>query len=61
MKISLNANKGRLEISTSIEVPDTNQTEEDLQEIIVQFIDFLHNAGVEMPDEIMELVEEYLE
>ena len=61
MNISLSANKGRTVISTTIEVPDTNQSEEDLQELIVHFIDFLHNAGIEMPDEIIDLVEEYLE
>ena len=60
MKITLTGEKGRSVITNSLEVPNRNHTEEDIQDIFISFVDFLDALGVDLPDEILEMVDEHL-
>ena len=58
MKIELSTLKGRTRISTSI---DTNfEDEQDWQDFMLVMFDFLSNAGVQLPEEIEDAIEEFL-
>lgn len=58
MKITLSGKKGRSTVTNDIEVGDLS-SEENLQEVILEFFDFLQAMGAELPDELLELLEEY--
>lgn len=59
MKIILTGKKGRSTITSELETPDRNHTEDDLQEIFISFVDFLDNIGVDLPEEIIDMLDEY--
>ena len=58
MNIVLTGKKGRSTVSNSIDISDL-KSEENLQEVIVEFFDFLIAMGAELPDEILEMLDEY--
>ena len=58
MKITLSGKKGRSTVTNDIEVGDLS-SEENLQEVILEFFDFLQAMGAELPDELLDLLDEY--
>lgn len=58
MNIVLTGKKGRSTVSNSIDISDL-KSEENLQEVIVEFFDFLIAMGAELPDEILEMLDDY--
>lgn len=58
MNITLTGKKGRSTITNDINVGDLTN-EENLQEVILEFFDFLQTMGAELPDELLKLLEEY--
>ena len=58
MEITLSGKKGRSTISTVINVDDL-KSEENLQEVFLNMIDFLSALGAEFPDELLDIIEEY--
>ncbi len=57
MKINLSTRKGRTEIATEI---DSNfETEYDWQEFMLGVFDFLLAAGVELPEEIADALDDF--
>jgi len=58
MKITLSGKKGRSTVTNDIEVGDLSN-EENLQEVIIEFFDFLQAMGAELPDELLDLLDEY--
>ena len=58
MNITLTGKKGRSTITNDIEVGDLT-SEESLQEVILEFFDFLQAMGAELPEELLEILEEY--
>ena len=58
MKITLSGKKGRSTVTNDIEVGDLS-SEENLQEVIIEFFDFLQAMGAELPDELLDLLDEY--
>jgi len=58
MKITLSGKKGRSTVTNDIEVGDLS-SEENLREVILEFFDFLQAMGAELPDELLDLLDEY--
>ena len=58
MNIVLTGKKGRSTVTNSIDISDL-KSEENLQEVIVEFFDFLIAMGAELPDEILEMLDDY--
>jgi len=58
MKITLSGKKGRSTVSNTIDVRNL-QDEEELQEVVLSFFDFLIAMGAELPDELLDLLDEY--
>jgi len=58
MNITLTGKKGRSTVTNDIEVGDLTD-EENLQEVILEFFDFLQAMGAELPDEMLEILDEY--
>lgn len=58
MNITLTGKKGRSTITNDIEIGDLT-SEESLQEVILEFFDFLQAMGAKLPDELLEMLDEY--
>jgi len=58
MKIELRGKKGRSTIINTVNVDDLS-SEENLQELFIELFDFLKAMGAELPDEIIDMLEEY--
>ena len=58
MNILLKGKKGRSTISNNIDISDL-RSEENLQEVIVEFFDFLIAMGADLPDEVLDMLDEY--
>lgn len=58
MNILLTGKKGRSTISNNIDISDL-KSEENLQEVIVEFFDFLIAMGADLPDEVLDMLDEY--
>lgn len=58
MKIELTGKKGRSTVTNTIDISNLS-TEENLQEVIVEFFDFLIAMGADLPDEILQMLDEY--
>lgn len=58
MKITLTGNKGRSTVSNTIDVSNLKD-EQELQEVVVSFFDFLIAMGAELPEELLEMLDEY--
>jgi len=58
MKIELKVVKGRSSVTQEIQV-DNLVDEENLQEAIAGFLDFLVAAGADFPDEIVDMLDDY--
>ena len=58
MKITLSGKKGRSTISNTIDITNL-QNEEELQELVISFFDFLIAMGAELPDELLDMLDEY--
>ena len=59
MEIKLIGKKGRTELSNTISVDDLS-TEENLQEFFLSVIDFASAMGAELPEELLEMIDEHL-
>ena len=59
MEIKLIGKKGRTELSNTISVDDLS-TEENLQEFFLSVIDFAIAMGAELPEELLEMIDEHL-
>ena len=60
MHIKLAGKRGRANIESTIDI-DSLSTEEDLQEFLISVLDFAVAMGAELPDEIKELIDGYLD
>ncbi len=60
MQIKLAGKRGRANIESTIDI-DSLSTEEDLQEFLISVLDFAIAMGAELPDEIKELIDGYLD
>ena len=60
MQIKLAGKRGRTNIESVIDI-ESLATEEDLQEFFVSVLDFAVAMGAELPDEIKELIDDYLD
>jgi hypothetical protein len=60
MQIKLAGKRGRTNIESVIDI-ESLATEEDLQEFFVTVLDFAVAMGAELPDEIRELIDDYLD
>ena len=58
MNILLKGKKGRSTISNNIDISDL-RSEENLQEVIIEFFDFLIAMGADLPDELLDMLDEY--
>ena len=58
MEIELKGKKGRSTVINTIDISNLS-TEENLQEVIVEFFDFLITMGADLPDEILQMLDEY--
>lgn len=58
MNIELKVTKGRSSVTQEIQV-DNLVDEENLQEAIAGFLDFLVAAGADLPDEIIDMLDDY--
>jgi len=58
INILLTGKKGRSTISNNIDISDL-KSEENLQEVIVEFFDFLIAMGADLPDEVLDMLDEY--
>jgi hypothetical protein len=58
MEITLSGKKGRSTVTNTIDVSNL-QNEEELQEVIISFFDFLIAMGAELPDELLDMLDEY--
>jgi len=58
MNILLTGKKGRSTISNNNDISDL-KSEENLQEVIVEFFDFLIAMGADLPDEVLDMLDEY--
>tara|TARA_B100000212_G_C27066602_1_gene402108 strand:+ start:398 stop:589 length:192 start_codon:yes stop_codon:yes gene_type:complete len=59
MQIKLAGKRGRANIESTIDISSLS-TEEDLQEFLISVLDFAIAMGAELPDEIKELIDGYL-
>ncbi len=60
MQIKLAGKRGRANIESTIDISSLS-TEEDLQEFLISVLDFAIAMGAELPDEIKELIDGYLD
>ena len=60
MQIKLAGKRGRANIESTIDISSLS-TEEDLQEFLISVLDFAVAMGAELPDEIKELIDGYLD
>ena len=58
MEINLSGKKGRSTVTSVIDVSDLKQ-EENIQEVFLAFVDFLHTMGAEFPEEFEQLLDEH--
>ncbi len=59
MQIKLAGKRGRANIESTIDISSLS-TEEDLQEFLISVLDFAIAMGAELPEEIKELIDGYL-
>lgn len=57
MKIDLSTSKGRTKIATEIECDF--EDEQDWQEFMLEVFNFLETAGVKLPSEISDVLDDY--
>lgn len=60
MQIKLAGKRGRTNIESVIEL-ESLATEEDLQEFLISVLDFAVVMGAEMPEEIQEILDDFLD
>tara|TARA_Y100001972_G_scaffold128717_1_gene191241 strand:- start:161 stop:352 length:192 start_codon:yes stop_codon:yes gene_type:complete len=60
MQIKLAGKRGRANIESTIDVSSLS-TEEDLQEFLISVLDFAIAMGAELPEEIKELIDGYVD
>jgi hypothetical protein len=60
MQIKLAGKRGRTNIESVIEV-ESLETEEDLQEFLISVLDFAVAMGANMPEEIQEILDDFLD
>ena len=60
MQIKLAVKRGRANIESTIDVSSLS-TEEDLQEFLISVLDFAIAMGAELPEEIKELIDGYVD
>ena len=60
MNIKLIGKRGRTELTANIEVDDLS-SEENLQEFFLSVIEFAIAMGAELPDELKDMIDEYLD
>ena len=58
MDITLTGKKGRSTITNTVNI-DNLSDEENLQEVILEFFAFLDMMGAELPQELIDIIEEY--
>ena len=58
MDITLTGKKGRSTITNTVNI-DNLSNEENLQEVILEFFAFLDMMGAELPQEVIDIIEEY--
>lgn len=58
MDITLTGKKGRSTITNTVNI-DNLSDEENLQEVILEFFAFLDMMGAELPQEVIDIIEEY--
>lgn len=58
MNITFTSKKGRSTITSDIDVGSLRD-EEELQEVLLAFFDFLIAIGADLPEEILEELEQY--
>jgi hypothetical protein len=58
MNITLTGKKGRSTITNEIDISDL-KTEEGIQEVVLEFFDFLVAMGAELPEELIEMLDEF--
>ncbi len=58
MNITLTGKKGRSTVTNEINVSDLSD-EDNLQEVVFEFFDFLLAMGAELPQELIDLLEEF--
>lgn len=60
MQIKLAGKRGRTNIESVIEV-ESLETEEDLQEFMISVLDFAVAMGADLPEEIQEILDDFLD
>lgn len=60
MQIKLVGKRGRTNIESVIEV-ESLETEEDLQEFLISVLDFAVAMGADLPEEIQEILDDFLD
>lgn len=60
MQIKLAGKRGRTNIESVIEV-ESLETEEDLQEFLISVLDFAVAMGADLPEEIQEILDDFLD
>jgi hypothetical protein len=60
MQIKLAGKRGRTNIESVIEL-ESLATEEDLQEFLISVLDFAVAMGADMPEEIQEILDDFLD
>jgi len=60
MQIKLAGKRGRTNIESTIDIKGF-ETEEDLQEFFISVLDFAVAMGATLPDEIQEMLDDYLD
>lgn len=60
MQIKLTGRRGRSNIESTIDI-DGLESEEDLQEFFISVLDFAVAMGAKLPDEINEMLDDYLD
>ena len=58
MDITLTGKRGRSTITNTVNI-DNLSDEENLQEVILEFFAFLDMMGAELPQELIDIIEEY--
>ena len=58
MDITLTGKRGRSTIKNTVNI-DNLSDEENLQEVILEFFAFLDMMGAELPQELIDIIEEY--
>lgn len=60
MQIKLSGKRGRSNIESTIDIEGL-ETEQDLQEFFISVLDFAVAMGAELPEEIKEMLDDYLD